>query len=86
MPTDTGYVDAPKEAPAARKNRRAFFKGWIALSVFGFLAVLALSFIYSATGEGEALTAWVTYGLVFALAITAFVWLVSYVVAGQKRR
>ena len=86
MSTTTSTIERKRETPPARARRRAFFKGWTTLSIVGFLAVLAMSLIYSVTEQGAELVAWATYGLVFALAITAFVWLVSYVVSGRKRR
>lgn len=85
MPNEGANVPHRTETPHARRTRRSFFKGWIALSIAGFLTVLALSFVYSATGQGAALIAWATYGLVFALAIIAFFWLVSYVVHPKSR-
>ncbi len=68
-----------------RKDRRTFFRGWVALTIIGLLLILAIA-AYAVTGESIQKAAGIlTMAVMALLLVSALVWLVQYIIRSNRR-
>lgn len=75
-----------KEVTAQKKMRRRFFRGWLGAALFGFGLIILLAAYATLSNEGFRVAAIVTLGIIFALTISAVIWLIRYLYIAQQAR